>query len=196
MSCVLFISNFEHYFLQGSLVLNKKLMKKYCKLVSLLSILVWVTECKVWNWKWHSAFAITNPPTVKQIQFHWLSLGDIHSFCLYFFFNVWLYQNVQTNAIAYLLYANNNFFNSKCENLICVYKSTVMRGNMQGDPFPFLWSPSFQLLLFNLAANFWVNVYVFTFYYIGMVISVSVPSFCSNGYYFSFHVVEYFSLLG
>ena len=71
-----------------------------------------------------------------------------------------------------------------------------MRGNMQGDPFPFLWSPSFQLLLFNLAANFWVNVYVFTFYYIGMVISVSVPSFCSNGYYFSFHVVEYFSLLG
>ena len=40
VSCVLFISNFEHYFLQGSLVLNKKLMKKYCKLVSLLSILV------------------------------------------------------------------------------------------------------------------------------------------------------------
>ena len=37
VGCVLFINNFEHYFLQGSLVLNKKLMNKYCKLVSLLS---------------------------------------------------------------------------------------------------------------------------------------------------------------
>ena len=57
VGCVLFIINFEHYFLQGSLVLNKTLMKKYCKLVSLLSVLVLVTECKVCNWKsWHSIF--------------------------------------------------------------------------------------------------------------------------------------------
>ena len=39
-----------------------------------------------------------------------------------------------------------------------------------------------------LGANFWVNV--FTFYYIGMVISISVLSFYSDGYYFSFHVVD------
>ena len=37
VSCVLFINNIEH-FLQASLVLNKNLMKKYCNLVSLLSI--------------------------------------------------------------------------------------------------------------------------------------------------------------
>ena len=49
VGCVLFIINFEHYFLQGSLVLNKTLMKKYCKLASLLSVLVLVTECKVCN---------------------------------------------------------------------------------------------------------------------------------------------------
>ena len=137
MSCVLFISNFEHYFLQGSLVLNKKLIKKYCKLVSLLSILVWVTECKVWNWKWHSAFSITNPPTVKQIQFQWLSLGDIHSFCLYFFFKVWLYQNVQTNAIAYLLYANNNFFKFK------MWKSYLCLNQHAGRSLSFLVIPLF-----------------------------------------------------
>ena len=39
-----------------------------------------------------------------------------------------------------------------------------------------------------LAANFWVNV--FTFYYIGIVISISVLSFYSDRYYFSFHVVD------
>ena len=39
-----------------------------------------------------------------------------------------------------------------------------------------------------LAANFWVNV--FTFYYIGIVISISVLSLYSDGYYFSFHVVD------
>ena len=39
-----------------------------------------------------------------------------------------------------------------------------------------------------LGANFWVNV--FTFYYIGMVISISVLSFYSDGYYFSLHVVD------
>ena len=42
--------------------------------------------------------------------------------------------------LRYFLYDNNNVFNSKCENLICVYKSTVImiRGNKWGDPFPFL----------------------------------------------------------
>ena len=39
-----------------------------------------------------------------------------------------------------------------------------------------------------LGANFWVNV--FTFYYIGMVISISVLSFYSDRYYFFFHVVD------
>ena len=39
-----------------------------------------------------------------------------------------------------------------------------------------------------LGANFWVNV--FTFYCIGMVISISVLSFYSDGYYFSLHVVD------
>ena len=122
-------NNFEHYFLQGSLVSNKKLMKKYCKLVFLLSILVWVTECKIWNWKWHSVFLITNPLTVKQIKLQELNVGDIHSFAFIFLYE-WLYQYVQTHVIAYVLYDHNNFFNPKCENLICVYKSTVIRGNM------------------------------------------------------------------
>ena len=49
-----------------------------------------------------------------------------------------LYQHVQTHVIAYFLYDKNNFLNSKYENLICVYKSTVIRGNMLGDPSPFL----------------------------------------------------------
>ena len=33
-------------------------------------------------------------------------------------------------------------------------------------------------------------------YYIGMVISVSVLSFCSNGYNFSFHVVDILQSFG
>ena len=45
-----------------------------------------------------------------------------------------------------------------------------------------------------LGANFWVNV--FTFYYIGMVISVSVLSFYSDRYYFSCHVVDILQSFG
>ena len=94
------------------------------------------------------------------------------------------------------------FLNSKCENLICVYKSAVIRGNMLGDPFPFLCSPPsnyfclIQMLSHRcyLGANVWVNV--FTFYYIGMMISISVLSFYSDGYYFSFHVVDIFQSFG
>ena len=40
----------------------------------------------------------------------------------------------------------------------------------------------------SLGAKVWVNV--FPFYYIGMVISISVLSFYSDGYYFSFYVVD------
>ena len=45
-----------------------------------------------------------------------------------------------------------------------------------------------------LGANFWVNVFIF--YYIGMVISISVLSFYSDGYYFSFHVVDILQSFG
>ena len=59
---------------------------------------------------------ITNPLTVvKQIKLQELSLGDIYSFCLYFFhMNDCIDpQYVQTHVIAYVLYDNNNI-NSKC----------------------------------------------------------------------------------
>ena len=45
-----------------------------------------------------------------------------------------------------------------------------------------------------LGADFWVNV--FTFHYIGMVISISVLSFYSDGYDFSFHVVDILQSFG
>jgi len=51
--------------------------------------------------------------------------------------------------------------------------------------------PSNYFCLIQLLCHrcyFWVNV--FTFYYIGMVISISVLSFYSDGYYFSLHVVD------
>ena len=61
VSCVLFINNFEHYFLQGSLVLNKNLMKKYCKLV--------YYPCFLYNWyeSQNVRFVIENG-----IQYLWL----------------------------------------------------------------------------------------------------------------------------
>ena len=62
-------------------------MKKYCKLVSCL--LYWYgsqnVRFEIENGIQH--FVITNYPlTVKQIMLHELSLGDIHSFCLYAFY--------------------------------------------------------------------------------------------------------------
>ena len=45
-----------------------------------------------------------------------------------------------------------------------------------------------------LGANFWVNV--FTFDYIGMVISILVLSFYSDEYYFSLDVVDILQSFG
>ena len=157
MSCVLFINNFEHYFLQGSLVLNKKLMKKYCKLVSLLSIkLEWVTECKVWTWKWHSVFVITSPLTVKQIKLQELSLGDVHSFCLYLFYMndcISMYKLMSSHMFCMTII----IFLIQNVKILSVFTNVLfIRGNIQGDLFPFFWPPSLRLLLFNSNVVSWV----------------------------------------
>ena len=165
MGCVLFINNFEHYFLQGSLVLNKKLMKKYCKLVSLLSILVWVTECKVSNWKWHSAFVITNPLTVKQI-----------SFCLYSFYMndcISMYKHMSSHIFCMIII----FFLIQNVKILSVFTNLLQSGAtcretpfLSCDPPPSNYFCLIQMLCHRcyLGANFWVNV--FTLNYISMVI--------------------------
>ena len=48
-----------------------------------------------------------------------------------------LYKHISSHICCML---NNNFHNSKFENVICVYKSPVIRGKMVGDPLPFLFS--------------------------------------------------------
>ena len=66
------------------------------------------------------------------------------------------------------------------------------------DPPPFNYFCLIQMLCHRcyLGAKFWLNNYVVTFYYIGRVISISVLSFYSDGYYFSFHGVDILQSFG
>ena len=90
MGCVLFINNFEHYFLQGSLVLNKNWANEEILQTSILAFYIGMghrIRFEIKNGIQH--FVITNYPlSVKQIMLHELSLGDIHCFCLYAFYTI------------------------------------------------------------------------------------------------------------
>ena len=82
-------------------------------------------------------FVITSPLTVKQIKLQELSLGDVHSFCLYLFYMndcISMYKLMSSHmfcmTIIIFLIQNVKIF-SVFTNVLFI------RGNIQGDLFPF-----------------------------------------------------------
>ena len=121
---------------------------------------------------------ITNPLTVKQIKLQELSLGDIHSFCIYFSYMndcLTMYKHMSSHIFCMtiiILLIQNVKLSSVWWPMCAIGKSCRARVNQY-----------FFAIIFILLISYLYFLYIFCFFFLFLFYFFSFYIFSSNFYF-------------